>query len=516
MTHGGKYLFGNCVNDSVEVIDREKNVAQGLGALAIQNLINGSLAFVFLAASVRLLTPTDYGAYSSVVIVVGIASMVSVFGLSYAAARYFALYGQDIEDNEKSWSAARATFNLGLIFSIIAASVFTAFSPYLSLYFTRSLQWTDLFILGSLWLFTNSIGLVAQGIAQGMRKYIPLAKILTIAKIVMTAFALMGLEFYHNAIIGIASWIIFNVVIIVACLKLFGSQLFHRRIASKQYTSILRYSIPLGIASILTILSTNADLVIVGGYLNLVSLAIYNLAVQISLVLTLVAITPLITALLPETAFGINRNKVTNGLRLAMRFLVLVLLPMSFLVAALSSQLLTLFSNGGIYLQGIASLQLISTTYIFVGIQLIIFTLLQATGRTFQALSIASVSAFTDVMSSIILIPSYGLIGAALTKVLVGFLGMLIAFYYVRADLKQLDPRSFYLKGIICSAIPFIVVLSLSLFVSSRTISIFPYTIVGTILFIGCVKATKILTAQDKVFISHLLPQIFQKILRYL
>lgn len=497
--------------------DRGRNITRGLGALAAQNLVNGVLAFVFLGALVRLLTPAAYGAYSAVVIIVGIVSTASNFGLSFAAARFVALSDQDGASTQKSWTAARAIFNLALLFSTIATAVFIVISPYLSLYFTKGPQSIDLFVIGGLWVFANSISLVAQGIVQGMRKYVYLAKALTISKITMVGFTLIGLEFYHNASIGVTSWIIFNCIIVGLCFRVFNYKLFRPNADSKPYRAVLRYCFPLGLASILTVVSTNADQIVVGGYLHLVSLAIYNLAVQISLVLTLVVITPLITALLPEIAsVSKKEGAVSNGLRLTTRFLMLGLLPASFLVAALSSQLVTLFSNGGIYLEGIASLDVIALTYIFVGIETAIVTLLMATGRTTNALVVAAISAIIDVMASSILVLGYGLIGAAAAKALVGVIGMIIALYYVRIYMRSLDSYVFYFKAVIASFIPFVVVFSLSLFVSTRTLSIIPYALLGAFLFFACVKGLKLLSDEDKALISHLLPSRLHKVMQYL
>jgi O-antigen/teichoic acid export membrane protein len=460
-----------------------------------------------------LLSPTAYGAYSAVLVTVTIIATVPAFGLSTAAARFVALFEQD----ERSWSSARAIFSLTLIFSFIATLLFASLSPYLSLYITHSTQWAYLFVIGSLWLFANSISLVAQGIAQGLKRYVSLAKILMISKVAMVAFTIVGLELYHSVTVAVLSWVIFNGIIVIGCFGLFGYRFLMATDTPGPYIEILRYASPLGVASILSTVSSYADLVIVGGYLNLISLGIYNLAVQISMILSLVVILPLTTALLPELAsVSGNDNQISNGLRLAIRFLVLSLLPASLIIAGVSSQLLTLFSGGGVYLAGLALLEIIAITYIFVGIQTAIFTLLQATGHTIQALIVAGVSAVVDIVGAALLIPNDGLIGAALTKALVGFLSMIAALYLVRNYHNGLDSKVFYFKAVLASVVPFVTVFALSLFISNRTLSIVPYVLIGGLLFLGCVKILKILNDEDRAFIAHLLPPSLQKMVRYL
>jgi O-antigen/teichoic acid export membrane protein len=64
----------------------------------------------------------------------------------------------------------------------------------------------------------------------------------------------------------------------------------------------------LGIASVFVFISSYADVVIVGGYLGPISLAIYNAAVTVSLILSIVLITPLQTLILPEASSSVGKE----------------------------------------------------------------------------------------------------------------------------------------------------------------------------------------------------------------
>ena len=193
---------------------------------------------------------------------------------------------------------------------------------------------------------------------------------------------------------------------------------------------------------------------------------------------------------------------------------MLSVLPASFMLAALSPQLLTLFSGGGNYVGVILPMELIAFFYVFTGIQSVSIYLLQAVGRTLQAMAAGVVGAVVDIGASVLLVPRFGLEGAALSKIATALIGTLVAIYYVRMYAKNLDRLKFYGKCIISSAVPFAASLALTLFVSSRTLTLIPYALLSAVLFLLCLRIMKVLSEEDKRYLSHLLPSFGQKILK--
>ena len=277
----------------------------------------------------------------------------------------------------------------------------------------------------------------------------------------------------------------------------------------------MKYTVPLGVAGIIAVFSSNADQVVVGGYLTPLSLAVYNAAVTVSGVLGVVLVTPLTTALLPEASSSSIKGTVSNGFRLAIRFTVLGLLPASLLATALAPQLLSLFTSGGGYLAGSGSLELITLFYIFSAIQTISLILLQAIGKTTRVMIVGAITAATDILIAISLVPPFGIIGAAVSKVAVFLIGSFVSVYLLRNYARSMDRAQFYIKGAIAALIPFAFIISLSYFVSSRLLTLVPYSIIYFILFLFCVKVSKLLTEEDRTFLSHILPRSIQRYVKY-
>jgi O-antigen/teichoic acid export membrane protein len=491
---------------------RSKNISRGLGSLAIQNIVTSGLAFVFLAVLLRLTSSTDYTAYSAVLVTIGVAVIVSTFAFQFSAARYISLYLE--EDEKMAWAYAKSTVILGLVFSIAATAVFELLAPTLSFYFMKNYTWTFLFELGGLWLFGYSFSTILQGVIQGMKRYSLLAKMLVASRISMVAFTILTLELYHNTSFAIIAWIIYYAILIVWPLRYTAQNLF-QRFDRSYYSQVMKYSVPLAVAAILGIISSSGDPIVVGGYTDL--LGPYNTAVLISTTLGLVIVTPLMTTILPEASSSSRDDaKVAYGVRLALRFLMLGLLPLSLLMASMSSQLISLFSGGGSYLSAVGALQIISLTYLFFGTQSVIYSLLQAIGKTLQVLIVGLIAATADIGLALLLVPQFGMLGGALSRTFEALAGMIVAFYFARRYLRNLDSGSFYAKSLTAAIVPSAMVFALSATLSDRTLTLVPYSLIWIAGFLACIKFLKILSDEDRVFISHLLPAALQRFLKSL
>lgn len=491
--------------------DRVRNIAQGMGWLAIQNLATSFLGFLFLAALLRLLPPVQFGIYSAILVSTGVASSFASFGLNQAIVRFVSSIRQ--KNETLSWVAARRILYLALVFTVVVTVVYSAATPYLSIYFTKSESWAWVFFLSGLYLFLSSITNICQGIIQGLKKYALLARMLFISRMVMVIFGIGTLFFYRNISVAIIAWIIFSSIIAAWTFAITGRNLIGAK-GTFQYSEVLKYSYPIGIAAIVAVFASSADLIVVGGYLNALSLGVYNAAIMISSILSAVLIGPLTTTFLPEISSTTSVAEISNGLRLALRFIVLIVLPASLFVAAVPNQLIVLFSGGGGYLIGNSSLELIAVFYLFLAIQTVFVVLFQAIGKTMYVLLIGLATVATDVSVSILLVPRLGLLGAASAKISVGLVGALLGFYLARNYLQKLDHASFYLKCLITAVIPLIPTLALSHYLSIRTITLVPYAIVYSAAFIACLKIFNLLSDEDKAFISHIVPRFMQRLVR--
>ncbi len=503
---------------SDQTSDRVKHIATGIRSLTIQNVVNSILGFVFLSLLLHLLSPSEYGLYSSIFLVTTIGSSIAFFGLQSAATRFVAFTAHDEGETRV---VSRSIVILALIFSSAATVVFVLLSPMLSVYFTNSTSAAWVFAAAGAWLFSSTISGIFQGLVQGMKKYETVARILVSANLVMVCVTVLGLIVLHSVIVPITGWVSYGVVISVWSLAITRKPLLipnASKNGSRKFNQVLKYSLPLGVAGILTVVTGAGDPMVVGGDLSQAQLGEYFAAIAISGGLGAILFTPLNTAFFPETSSSAeDPKKLNTGLRLAFRYTLLVLVPVSFALAALSKQTISLFSGvGSSYLGANLSLQLMSVFFLFVAMQGILTSLLLSTGKTTQVMMIGAVTVVLDLALSIFLVPSFGLLGAATSRILVDIAGFLIALYMTKSYLSGVTDVAFPAKIFLVSFILLAVLSFLSTFVSDRALTLLPYSVIAGAIFLVCARGFHLLTEEDKQHLEHLMPPSAGKVMRQL
>jgi O-antigen/teichoic acid export membrane protein len=498
--------------------ERAKHIATGIRSLTVQNLVNSVLGFVFLTMLLRLLPPAEYGLYSAALLVTTIASSIAVFGLQFAATRFVAFMAHD---EGESRVVSRSIVVLSLVFTSVATVVYVLLSPAISLYFTKSTSSGWIFAASGGWLFSLTMSGIFQGLVQGMRKYQTLARILVGANLATVGLTVLGLLEFHSVIVPIVGWVVYGIVIIVWSLAITRRPLLvaaSARTGGRTAKQVLRYSLPLGVAGIVTVATGAADPIVVGGFLSQTQLGAYYAAIAISGGLGVLLFTPLNTAFFPETSSNANDpSTLSTGLRLAFRYTSLALIPVSFALVGLSKQMIRLFSGGiPTYLLANPSLQMMSAFFLFVAMQGILTSLLLSTGKTTQVMLIGMVTVALDLALSVMLVPSFGLLGAATSRTLVDVAGFLMALYLTRSYLKGVTDFWFQVKLIASSLVMLGVLFGMSKFISNRALTLVPYSLVGVAILLLCARSLRLLTEEDKRYLEHFVPRKVGKVMRQL
>lgn len=488
----------------VEDADRSKNIVRGIGLLSVQGVLSSLLGLVLLGSLLRFLPSLYYGAYSALQVSIGIAGTISIFGVNAAVVRYLAPASSG--ENVSGWGAAKASLILVSVFSASTALVLVIAAPGLSDYFMKNSSWSWVFYLGALWIFTSSVSNIFQGTLQALRNYALLAKALLASRVVAIAFAIVGVIVYQSLAAAILSWVVYYTLISVVSFAKVWRPLLAAN-PTMHYMRVLRYAAQLGVAAVVAVVASNADIVVVGGYLDPVSLGVYNATIMISTVISSLFVAPLSITLFAESAFSSDTPaQVSRGVSLALRFLVLTVLPASLFSTAVAPQLLYLFSGGGTFVRGIPYLQLITLFYPFFAVQAVVTYVLLGVGKTRQVLIIGIITALGEIGLSASLVPVLSLAGAAVSRVTVFSVGCAVSLYFIRPYLKGAISPGFLSRVLVSAGVPALAVFLLSSVLSNRVISLVPYAVVGMALFFACAKALRLFNDEDRLFIAHLLP----------
>jgi len=243
-----------------------------------------------------------------------------------------------------------------------------------------------------------------------------------------------------------------------------------------------------------------ADTFFIGIFLDTYNVGIYNIALSLatSLNIFLGTFAKISFPIISELKANNNRNQINNIFRTASRWGFLLSLPFFLLAIILPSQIISI-TFGGDYAAG-------STAF---SILIIAFFLNVITGPTTEVIKSFSkvniifwTSIFTAIFNIILnisLIPSFGLIGAALATTL-SFSGReIFLFFYTKRLLNMRYNKKIYLKYLLCTIFPSFLVIFFSI-KSKNSTNIFQLGIIAFCflsLYLISIILTKSITKQD-------------------
>jgi len=141
----------------------------------------------------------------------------------------------------------------------------------------------------------------------------------------------------------------------------------------------------------------------------------------------------LAVALLPSISRSTSTNdtELTRGyIGQSMRYMLMLLMPLVFLISATSTDLLTLVYSSR-YVEAAGALSILAFGLGFLSIFFVLAHVIMGSGRPGVVLGMALPLVGIDIGLNIFLIPRYGLEGAAWATTTTGFLGMCAAAVYV-------------------------------------------------------------------------------------
>ncbi len=353
----------------------------------------------------RYLGPANYGLLNYVISFVGLFGFLASFGIDGIISR------EIIKDHNKKDELIGAGFYIKIIGSLLAiASVFTV-----SLFTTR-----DIFTLGLIWIFSLTFIPQAFNIVEIYFQSQVLSKKIVTAQItsnIASAILKLSVIFLNKGIfwltlIYIVEASIYGVILLFNYRK-FGNHIrswkFNKNIAK----SILKDSWPLMLSSVAVGLYMKIDQVMIKNILGNEQAGIYTAAVKLSEVWYFI---PSLICLSTFPAL-INAKKDNEQLyNIRLLRLYRLIFWISFIIAlpiALLSKHIIFVLFGNAYIQASAALSIYVWAGISISLNLVLGNHILTENKTKFFLFSTTAGAISNILLNIILIPMYGIAGAA-------------------------------------------------------------------------------------------------------
>lgn len=261
----------------------------------------------------------------------------------------------------------------------------------------------------------------------------------------------------------------------------------------------IKISLPFALTTVFTILYYSIDTVMLSLIVGDAATGVYNAAYKIITVLTTFfsvyqnVVFPLMSKMFTDSKEMLKKSFVKS-----IKYLSLIIIPISFGIMVYSNQIITLFFGEGYILSGDV-MKILVWTVCWLFINGAATTLLNSSNKELLVTKIYSIAVVVNIILNATLIPFYSYNGAAFTTVISEIVICILMFYYIKKT--PYTPNISILKDIFKIIVAGIVMFGVLQFVDNMWIGLF----VGAGVYSAVVLALRTLDDDDKYLIKEII-----------
>ena len=463
---------------------------------------------VFYLIAVRLFNTASIGAIALFVAIVGLFNIIFSFGLS-TASQHFTSFSLGKGD----YASVRKTVYriLEISFGLSIASLVTLqfLAGEISVIFLHSTSYTELVRILGVVLFGNIMFGILNGVILGIQQFRLSALISIVIWITYYFGALVFALFLRSIDTIVFGWLlgIFFGVFIELAVVLSSIRKYLGEGKPPNNAYLFRYSFPILLSGLMSYGAGYADRFVVSGLMSLSELGVYNFSLLIASAISFLAV-PFNNILMPKFSEFYGKGEkdlIASTAEVSITLLSYFYVPAALGIAALSPIILD-FLGGSQYVLGALPLRIIMFASALFVSQNILTQAIASIRRTRLFLYSSGLALMGNVIVSILLIPLFGLVGAALGFSAVYAITFVILYYVARRE----SIVSMNLTGIskiwVASMGMFIILDLFSNVLELHIIYLPVYILIGVFVYIGIARIINIFKRENKELILSLFP----------
>ncbi len=458
-------------------------INKSLKLIAISSLIvllgvffSKIFTYLYRILIARSFGPEDYGLFSLATMILILLVAVSSLGLPEGLVRYVAFY-RGKKNLQMVKTMIKESFYLITLTSLFTAGLLIILTPWISMeifhtpdlmpYLYISAAIIPLLSLANLYL---SVLRAFEKIASFSFIHNFLQNFIKIAALFI--FIMWGIKEYSiMASYFISILVMFFVAFLTVKISIFRKIKigFKPKLKSskKSLYKILSYSWPLSLLSVASFILYWVDSFTIGYFRNPVEVGLYNVAVPLAALVMIVPdlIIQLFFPLVTKEYSKNNYSLIKELSKQATKWVFMINVPLTLIIVLFPGAIINFFF-GSTYLGAEHSLQLLAIGSLFGSLSIIPANLISMMGKSkIMLLNIVSMMVF-NITLNILLVPSYGMVGAAFATMLVFISITIIYFIQCNHYLSFIPLRRKMLWISLLSLIPLSLVLFLKNFLT--------------------------------------------------
>ncbi|GBE18160.1 stage V sporulation protein B [archaeon BMS3Abin16] len=418
----------------IEGITSLKTVVKGAGIFFIGAVLSRFITYFTRIFIARYFGPADYGLFSLGLAIIGFAGAFAVLGLPAGVTRYISYYRSKKEEAQVKGVLIFSLFAVALVSCIFGGALFLV-SPQIAIIVFHKPELTNVFRIFAISVPFAALSSVLTSSFEGFQdiKY----RVYT-ERIILNVLKLVSIVFFGvlgYGVLGIVwGYTLATVLTFFIALYFLESRVFSLRTKIKPIyikREMLVFSLPLMLAGFMSTIMTRIDTVMLGYFRSAVEVGIYNAAVPTAQILNIatssmaVLFLPVITELYARG----QKEPLEVVYKTVTKWTFYLNLPVLLIMVFFSPQVMNLMF-GPEYIAGYLALSILATGLFTGTLSFAPYYLLTMSKNTRTIFFISIVATLINVVLNWVLIPVYGLVGAAMATAATYLVNLVLLLAY--------------------------------------------------------------------------------------
>jgi len=411
---------------------KKQNVTQGTIYLMFAQVAFVASGYAIHIGLARLLGPSEYGIYAVVISLMMMVTLILTTGIPQAVSKYVA------HDDGSAKEIRNTALKMQLVFSLAIFSIYFLLAGQIAMLLNDA-SLTPYLRASSFIVPGYAVYSILVGYLNGLREYKKQAitavsysifKATFILAMVVVGYAVMGavVGFVFAPIAGLVVTLYFTRHVKISNNRKHSpaqadsnsshvqdiAQDTFNHVSSITVKQIMDFAVPIALFSVATNLIMSVDLFFIKAYLTNYDTGIYSAASMIARV-PFFLIGGLYGALFPAISHSTASNnieKTRKYISQSLKYSLMAMVPAVVIISAMADKILPLVYSGE-YAGGAQVLSILVIGLGFYSLFFLFTTILNGSGRPRDSLILGVVVLGIDVLLNFLLVPGYGMMGAA-------------------------------------------------------------------------------------------------------
>ncbi len=435
-----------------------KKLVHGSLIVFVMSFLTNILAYFLRIILARNLTQEEYGLIYAVFALFGLFSVFQYMGLREALVKFISEFRVKNE-LEKIKTAVFISFAIQAVGAFVPAVIGILLSGFLADHYFKIPAAKYIIIVYAVSIALSPVENLFLSIFQGYQKMslYSLVNFLRMVFLVSTTwlFIYRGFGVYSVLIAYILVYILSFVIYFPVTLKKIIPDLLYadKFWSTEMAKELLKYGFPIIMTAVAGIVLTYTDTAMITYFQGLEQTALYNAAVPTSRLLWIIPQTFLVVLFPIATELWFkNKQYLRHGALQLYKYCFAMILPVAFFIVVYSEFVLKILF-GQSYEPASRTLQILAVGGILFSIASINGILLGSIGRPELNSRVSWLAAVFNFLTNIIVIPIYGISGAAFSTVFAFALMLVATVFYIKREIGLVFPWKDWIKTIVAGLI---------------------------------------------------------------